>query len=127
MRRKLLIIAGALIVVGAVTAGALYHAYPVQMATYAGLTRNYVISLVAPAGTTTTELNAAYTGAAAAAPLPPAAAPSAGATVGDWPSYNRTLTSERYSPLNQINTKNVGNLRVYALTTSASSPPLRPV
>src|SRR5271170_8254872 len=82
------------------------------MATYAGLTRNYFISWSAPPGTTTTELNAAYKGAAAAAPLPPAAAPSAGAAVEDWPSYNRTLTSERYSPLNQINTKNVRKLKV---------------
>lgn len=30
----------------------------------------------------------------------------------DWPSYNKTLTSERYSPLNQINRQNVGKLRV---------------
>ena len=34
------------------------------------------------------------------------------AAVGDWPSYNRTPTSQRYSPLNQINTKNVANLKV---------------
>jgi hypothetical protein len=46
MRRKLLIIAGAIIVIGAAAAAALYHAYPVQMATYAGLTRNYFISTV---------------------------------------------------------------------------------
>ena len=30
---------------------------------------------------------------------------------GDWPSYNRTLTSERFSPLNQITTENVANLK----------------
>ncbi|HEU0197808.1 MAG TPA: PQQ-binding-like beta-propeller repeat protein [Nevskiaceae bacterium] len=29
----------------------------------------------------------------------------------DWPSYNRTLTSERYSPLAQINQTNVSQLR----------------
>ena len=45
-------------------------------------------------------------------PAPPAEAPSASATAGDWPSYNRTLTSERYSQLNEINTKNVGKLKV---------------
>ena len=93
--------AGALIVIGAAAAGALYYAYPVQMATYAGLTRNYFISLVAPAGTVTTESNTAYKGAGAVAPSPPAAA-SAGANAGDWPNYNRTLTSERYSPLSPI-------------------------
>jgi len=112
MRYKLLIIAGALVVIGAAAAGALYSAYPVQMATYAGLTRNYFISLVAPAGTVTTESNAAYEGAGAVAPSPPAEAASAGANAGEWPSYNRTLTSERYSPLSQINTKNVGKLKV---------------
>jgi len=31
---------------------------------------------------------------------------------GSWPSYNRTLTSERYSPLSQINTQNVRGLKV---------------
>jgi alcohol dehydrogenase (cytochrome c) len=34
------------------------------------------------------------------------------ASAGDWPSYNRTLTSERYSQLSQINTKNAGKLKV---------------
>ena len=30
----------------------------------------------------------------------------------DWPSYNRTLTSERFAPLNTINVANVKTLRV---------------
>src|SRR5687768_10949166 len=30
---------------------------------------------------------------------------------GDWPSYNRTLTSERYSPLKQIDAQNVASLK----------------
>src|SRR5271170_2787663 len=112
MRYKLLIIVGVLIVIGATAGGALYYAYPVQVSTYAGLTRNYLISWSAPPGTTTTELNAAHTGAAAVVPSPPAEAASAGANAGDWPSYNRTLSSERYSPLSQITTKNVGKLKV---------------
>jgi alcohol dehydrogenase (cytochrome c) len=112
MKRKLLLLACALVVIGAVAAGALYYAYPVQVSTLAGLTRNYLISWFAPPGTTTTELNAAYQGTGTAAPAPPAEAPSAGAAAEDWPSYNRTLTSERYSPLNQINTKNAGKLKV---------------
>jgi alcohol dehydrogenase (cytochrome c) len=37
--------------------------------------------------------------------MPSAASP-------DWPSYNRTLTSERFSPLSQINRANVGTLKV---------------
>jgi alcohol dehydrogenase (cytochrome c) len=30
---------------------------------------------------------------------------------GDWPGYNRTLASDRFSPLNQITTDNVANLK----------------
>jgi alcohol dehydrogenase (cytochrome c) len=30
---------------------------------------------------------------------------------GDWPGYNRTLDSQRYSPLNQINAQNVASLK----------------
>jgi alcohol dehydrogenase (cytochrome c) len=41
----------------------------------------------------------------------------------DWPSYNRTLTSERYAPLDQINRANVSKLKqlcVYDLNVDAS-------
>lgn len=34
------------------------------------------------------------------------------AATGDWASYNKTLTSNRYSQLNQINRENVGRLKV---------------
>jgi len=74
---------------------------------------NYVRYLSAPAGTLTTEV--ASTPVAAPAP---AASPSStpdqtpGATADDWPSYNKTLTSNRFSGLNQINVSNVGALKV---------------
>jgi hypothetical protein len=71
IKAKLLTIVGALIVIGAVTGGALYYAYPVQVSKLGGMTRNYLISLGAPAGAVTTELNTAYKGAATAAPAPP--------------------------------------------------------
>src|SRR6266851_72326 len=112
MKKKLLLIAAALGVTAAAVAGALYLAYPVQISTLGGMTRNYLISWSAPLGTITTESNAAYKGAGAVASSPPAEAPSPNTTAGDWPSYNRTLTSDRYSQLNQINTKNVGKLKV---------------
>src|SRR5262245_41347977 len=69
--------------------------------------RGAVLSLLAPAGAVATETNPNYQSAAApasAAPPSPAAA--------DWPSYNKTLTSERFSDLSQINTKNVAKLKV---------------
>src|SRR5437879_2482597 len=109
-RYRLLVIAGALGVAGAAVAGGLYLAYPVQVSTIAGLTRNYLISWPAPPGTITTELNAAYKEAGAVASSP--AAEASPSTAADWPSYNKTLTSERYSQLSQINTKNVGKLKV---------------
>jgi alcohol dehydrogenase (cytochrome c) len=72
-----------------------------------GELRGEILSLFAPAGAVATETNPNYNGAASpapAAPPPPAAA--------DWPSYNKTLTSERFSDLSQINTKNVSKLKV---------------
>src|SRR5260370_27439626 len=72
-----------------------------------GELRSAVLSLLAPAGAVATETNPNYKGAAAPAPAAP---PSPAAA--DWPSYNKTLSSERFSDLSQINTKNVGKLKV---------------
>ena len=69
--------------------------------------RGEILSLFAPPGAIATETNPNYKGAAAPAP----AAPSSPAAA-DWPSYNKTLTSERFSDLSQINTKNVARLKV---------------
>jgi alcohol dehydrogenase (cytochrome c) len=41
-----------------------------------------------------------------------AALAGAASAASDWPSYNRTLTSERYSPLKAINAANVAGLKV---------------
>ena len=35
-----------------------------------------------------------------------------GAAQSGWPSYNRTLTSERYSSLDQINARNIAKLKI---------------
>jgi len=112
VKKKLFIIVGALVVIGAAAAGALYYAYPVQVSIFGGLTRNYILSWSAPPGTTTTELNAAYKGAEIAGLSARTETQLSSATTGDWPSYNRTLTSERYSQLSQINRENVGKLKV---------------
>ncbi|MFL9928870.1 PQQ-binding-like beta-propeller repeat protein [Paraburkholderia sp. RL18-103-BIB-C] len=111
--KKLFIIAGALAVTGVAIAAVLYVTFPVQMTTYGGMGLNYLKTLSTPAGTVSTEVNSAYRGvAAAASPTPPADEAWPNAAVGDWPSYNRTPSSQRYSPLDQINAKNVGNLKV---------------
>ncbi len=113
MKRRLIVLvlaAVALIATGAVAGRLLYRAYPVQMSLFAGLTRNYVRSWGAPPGATSTELNPAYKTAAAAPALSAVAVVNAAGD--DWPSYNRTLTSERYSPLADINVKTVGALKI---------------
>ena len=112
MMKRPLVIVGALVVIGAVIAGALYVAFPVAMTTYGGMGLNYLKTLSTPAGTLTAETNPAYTAPAAVASSPTADAIWPNAAVGDWPSYNRTPTSQRFSPLDQINTKTVGNLKV---------------
>ena len=69
--------------------------------------RGEILSLFARRGAVATETNPNYKDAAAPAPAAPPAPAAA-----DWPSYNKTLTSERFSDLSQINTKNVGKLKV---------------
>lgn len=112
MWHLLLITIGAVIVGGAVVGAALYHFYPVQVSTEAGLARSAVLSWSAPPGTMTTETNPDYKAAAAVSAPPDANLQAPGVAPGDWPSYNRTLTSERFSPLTGINAKNVGKLKV---------------
>ncbi|PZR80750.1 MAG: hypothetical protein DLM68_18965 [Hyphomicrobiales bacterium] len=114
MKNKLFIIAGALVVTGAAAAGTLY-AYWDQAVPAVGMVINYFRSWSAPSGTTTTELAAASKDAGTVALSAPAAALLPNATAGNWPSYNKTLTSERYSQLSQINTKNVSKLKVLCI------------
>jgi alcohol dehydrogenase (cytochrome c) len=100
----------ALVAIGAAGVGAgiaYYFAHPARTEIAGAEVRNILLSLNAPPGTVTTEQNPAFKGAA----TPSGAAPAPGAA-GDWPSYNKTLTSERFSDLGQINTKNIGKLKV---------------
>jgi alcohol dehydrogenase (cytochrome c) len=110
MSRRLEIIILAIVALGAAAVGAgiaFLVANKTRVEVAVGETRSELLSLRAPPGTVTMEENRDYKGPAARAP---AAGPSSAA--GDWPSYNKTLTSERFSDLNQINTKNVGKLKV---------------
>src|SRR5262249_31777955 len=101
------------VVVLALNAGVVAGKVTSSLADEAGLearvgeVRGAVLSLFAPVGVVATETNPNYKGAAAQAPAAP---PSPAAA--DWPSYNKTLTSERFSDLSQINTKNVAKLKV---------------
>jgi alcohol dehydrogenase (cytochrome c) len=118
MRRRLLVSALAALAIfaaGAVIGSILYRAHPVQAAHFILLTKHYVRSWGAPPGATVTEPNPVYKVAADLAPAPPSTPSAAAASTAlgdDWPSYNRTLTSERYSPLAEINGKTVGKLRI---------------
>jgi len=95
--KKLLVILGSLFVAGVVIAGVLYVAFPVAMTTYGGMGVNYFRSLNTPPGTVSTETNPAYKAPTAVATGSPPTDPVwPGAAVGDWPSYNRTQTSQPY-------------------------------
>jgi alcohol dehydrogenase (cytochrome c) len=113
VKKKIWTIIGALFAAGVALAGILYRAFPIAMTTYGGLGFNYIRTLSMPAGTVSTEANPAYKVIEAAAPAaPPADSAWPNAAAGDWPSNNRTPSSQRYSPLNQITTKNVGKLKI---------------
>jgi alcohol dehydrogenase (cytochrome c) len=116
MRKAPLTIAGitvAIFLVGVAAGAALYHFYPVTMVGEMSIVRSYIHSLTAPAGTTTTELNPAYEAPGTAVRTPVSLAPLADEVAeNEWPSYNRTLTSERYSPLGEINRKTIGRLKI---------------
>src|SRR5215475_2558966 len=112
MRFWLRTLVGAIIVVGIAVAG-LSYAYWDQTVLIGSTAINYVRYWSAPAGTLETEV--AATGTTAQSPTStasalPQAAPSGAA--GDWPSYNKTLTSNRFSELNQINRTNAEKLKV---------------
>ena len=99
---------------GVVIAGVLYVTFPVQMTTYGGMGLNYLKSLVYAArhGEHRERIPPTQAAAAAAPSTPPADPAWPNAAAGEWPSYNRTPSSQRYSPLDQINTKNVGQLKI---------------
>src|SRR5207302_1335778 len=58
--------------------------------------------------------------------LPVLLAQSGKKAAGDWPMYNHDLASTRYSPLNQINTKNVAGLtQAWAFSLAEPNAPAR--
>jgi len=93
MKKKRYAWIGAGVLVAAIAVGGVIYANWNQAVPVFAMAINYVRYLSAPTGTITTE------------------AASNGQT-DDWPSYNKTLTSNRFSGLSQINKDNVSELKV---------------
>jgi alcohol dehydrogenase (cytochrome c) len=112
MRSWLRALIVAIILVGVAAAGLLYS-YWNQAVPIAAMVINYARYWSAPPGTLVTEFAPAGAAAAPSARTT-AAAPlvASGGTEGDWPSYNRSLTSNRFSPLSQINRTNADKLEI---------------
>jgi glucose dehydrogenase len=108
-RNKVLVLVPGLIVLGGLALLFFSGLSPIGAL---GLVLNTFTSANNPKGGEVVEVRGdakpASTGAAAADVGTNAQSPDA----GSWPNYNRTLTSQRYSPLSQINTQTVRGLKV---------------
>jgi len=115
-KHRYLSIAAAIIVVVGAAVGLWVMTHYLQTQLFVARMMNDFKGSNAPAGTLTTELNPAWKPTPAVQPAtsatPPASAATPPATQGDWPSYNKTLTSERFANLAEINTGNVAGLKV---------------
>jgi alcohol dehydrogenase (cytochrome c) len=103
---------GTVLGIAAVAAIALYFS-GISRITLTGYILNTFLSRNNPLGTLLVEVHRGVEPAVSSPVLE--SSPAQGTTVpddGTWPSYNRTLTSRRYSPLVQINKKNVAKLKV---------------
>jgi alcohol dehydrogenase (cytochrome c) len=77
-----------------------------------GLVLNTFTSANNPKGSAVVEVRGDATPATASAAAADVGTNAQSPDAGSWPSYNRTLTSQRYSPLSQINTQTVRGLKV---------------
>lgn len=112
--KPLSIAVGVVVSLGLV-AGAWTYFYWDTAVPIAAMAINYVRYLSAPAGTLTTEMAASgdeNPAAPKAASSPGAADQTPGAEKGNWPSYNKTLTSNRFSSLSEIDRSNASRLQV---------------
>jgi alcohol dehydrogenase (cytochrome c) len=106
MKKATKIVLGVTAVVGAAVAGSIYANWN-AFVPIAAMGINYLRYLNAPKGELTVETAQSVDGAKTAA-----AAPSLPPEDGLWPSYNKTLTSDRFSSLSEINRENAGRLKV---------------
>jgi alcohol dehydrogenase (cytochrome c) len=93
-------------VVGVAVAGAIYMNWN-AFVPIAAMGINYVRYLNAPKGELTVETAPGFDDVPTAS-----IARSPTKDAGDWPSYNKTLTSDRFSALDEINRENAGGLQV---------------
>ena len=110
MRRPMKFLAGGVLVIGAIVAAAIWFNWN-QAVQIVSMGINYIRYMGAPAGTIIIEV----AGSSQSMPARQdslALAGDANAGQDDWPSYNKTLTSNRFSPLNQITAANAGDLKV---------------
>ncbi|TIM28107.1 MAG: hypothetical protein E5Y63_21455 [Mesorhizobium sp.] len=110
--RRILVAVVLLVLLGAAAGAVIYKMLPAQMAKYGGMAFNFYRSFDAPKGTLATEANPEHRDGSTAKAARSTGTPQAPAAGADWPSYNRTVTSDRYSPLAQITTGNVGQMKV---------------
>lgn len=106
--KRTYIVLGILVACAAI-GGGLYLAFPNPVSDAGGLAIQSVITMDSPAGTLQTETNPDFKPAAAASTTP-ATTRATGGT--DWPSYNRTLTGDRFSPMTEITPGNAGQMKV---------------
>ncbi|WP_026608414.1 PQQ-binding-like beta-propeller repeat protein [Methylocapsa acidiphila] len=104
-------IAGGVLVLGAVLAMVIYADWN-QAVQVISMGVNYIRYVGAPAGTIATEVAASSRQSTPARRNSPSPANGADAGDKDWPSYNKTLTSNRFSTLDQITAANAANLKV---------------
>lgn len=109
MKRRFVLLGG-LALLGLVAAGAL-HARWNKAAPTAALAVHYLRTLFSPAGTIQTEAAVASEDSVPASAAMPAQ-PNDSPETADWPGYNRTLTSNQFSQLSQINRQTVGGLKI---------------
>ncbi len=111
MGRTIKFMAGGALVVAAIVAATIYFNWN-EAVQIVAMGVNYVRYAGAPTGTISTEVatQSKQPSPGRQNPLPPAS--DAGPEQDDWSSYNKTLTSNRFSPLNQITAANAGDLKV---------------
>jgi alcohol dehydrogenase (cytochrome c) len=111
MSRTVKLIAGGVLIVGALAAAIIYSYWDESVKVVA-MGINYVRYMGAPAGTISTEVAARSKQPTPIRQNPSGLADGTNPGQDDWPSYNKTLTSDRFSPLNQITAANAGDLKV---------------